>query len=86
MDISRKSNTGASIAFGVSAACAAIVFQTSTPAFADDQQKACSPSKNTICNVTNVEDLVAIDGTSWVVGSSLAGGTGKPEPLYLFDS
>jgi hypothetical protein len=86
MDRSRKNNAGPTIAFAVSVACAAIALQAPKPAVADDQQKACSPSKNTICNVTNVEDLVAIDGTPWVVGSSLAGGTGKPEPLYLFDS
>jgi len=46
----------------------------------------CSASRDAICGVTNVEDLVAIDGTPWVVGSSLGGGTGKTEPLYLFDT
>lgn len=83
----RRTNRGRSIGLALSVLCAAIGLQAvhSPSASADDQQK-CSPSKNTICSVTNVEDLVAIDGTPWVVGSSLAGGTGKPEPLYLFDS
>jgi hypothetical protein len=58
----------------------------SNPAFADDQQTCSTSNKNTICGVTNVEDLVAIAGTPWVIGSSLAGGAGKAEPLYLFDS
>jgi hypothetical protein len=80
-------NARASTALALAALCTAIGLQVarSVPAFADDQKK-CSTSKDTICGVTNVEDLVAIEGTPWVVGSSLAGGTGKPEPLYLFDT
>ena len=73
-----------STALAVSAVCAAIGVQAlSVPTFADDQKK-CSPSKDVICNVTNVEDLVAIDGTPWVVGKLACGRhrqAGAPVPV-----
>lgn len=80
------SKPGTSVAFAASALCAVIGLQLtfSNPASADD--KCSTADKKAICGVTNVEDFVAIDGTPWVIGSSLGGGTGKTEPLYLFDT
>lgn len=83
----RKGKAGSTIAFTVSTLCAAIGLQIALPnqAVADDQ-KCSAADKNAICGVTNVEDLVAIEGTPWAIGSSLGGGSGKTEPLYLFDT
>lgn len=83
----RKGKAGSTIAFTVSTLCAAIGLQIALPnqAAADDQ-KCSAADKNAICGVTNVEDLVAIEGTPWAIGSSLGGGSGKTEPLYLFDT
>ena len=80
----RSSPLGALVLSGL---CVAVGLLTalSNSAIADEQ-KCSTSSKDTICGVTNVEDLVAIDGTPWAIGSSLAGGSGKAEPLYLFDT
>jgi hypothetical protein len=84
---SRSNRRTGALGAAVSGLCVAIGLQIafSATAFADDAQK-CSTSPNTLCGVTNVEDLVAIGGTPWAIGSSLAGGSGKTEPLYLFDT
>lgn len=60
----RKGMAGSAVAFAVSTLCAAIGLQIAlaNPAVADDQ-KCSAADKNAICGVTNVEDLVAIEGT-----------------------
>ena len=47
----------------------------------------CAPAGNVkfICGVTNVEDLVPVPGTHWVIGSDLAA-AGQQGNLYLFDT
>jgi hypothetical protein len=46
---------------------------------------SCAPSGDLhfVCGLTNVEDLVAVDGGRWLVGSSFAPG---PVGLYLIDT
>ncbi len=39
-----------------------------------------------VCNVVNVEDLISLPSTPWLVGSSLHGVGSKTPPLYLFDA
>jgi len=47
----------------------------------------CAPADGAefLCGVTNVEQLVSIDGTRWAVGSSAAGGSAKLAPLYFLN-
>lgn len=47
----------------------------------------CAPVGNVkfICGVNNVEDLVTVPGTHWVIGSDLAA-AGQQGHLYLFDT
>lgn len=48
----------------------------------------CSPDGRVtfICGVTNVEDLVPVPGTRWVIGSDLSTSSAPQGYLYLFDS
>jgi len=39
-----------------------------------------------ICGVLNVEDLIALPGTTWILGSRFARGQGRPGGLYLIQS
>jgi hypothetical protein len=39
-----------------------------------------------ICGVQNVEDLIALRGTTWILGSRFARGQGRPGGLYLIQS
>jgi len=47
----------------------------------------CAPAGGAefLCGVTNVEQLISVDGTRWAVGSSTAGGSAKPAPLYFLN-
>jgi hypothetical protein len=38
-----------------------------------------------LCGVVNVEQLISIDGSRWAVGSSTAGGSATPAPLYFLN-
>jgi hypothetical protein len=38
-----------------------------------------------LCGVTNIEQLVGVDGTRWAVGSSAAGGSTELAPLYFLN-
>lgn len=85
--VSSSGRSGPAALFALPALCAALGLQLATPSSAAAQDQRCStPSKDSICGVTNVEDLVMIDGTHWAIGSSLPGGRSKAEVLYLFDT
>ncbi len=47
----------------------------------------CAPADGAefVCGVTNVEQLISIDSTRWAVGSSAAGGSAEPAPLYFLN-
>jgi hypothetical protein len=52
-------------------------------------EPACGAGDGTvgaICGVTDVEDLIALTGTRWIVGSALPGPDVPVPALYLFDS
>jgi hypothetical protein len=53
-----------------------------TPAHAAD---TCEPVNGIefLCGVANIEQLIAIDGTRWAVGSSAAGGAAELAPIYF---
>lgn len=51
------------------------------PAAAD----SCAAGSEVICNVTNVEDLIRVGNTKWVLGTSLHGGANPTATLYVFD-
>lgn len=68
---------------------AASVVLTAFGVAADRAQAAvdCSPVDGAefLCGVTNMEQLVGIDGTRWAVGSSAAGGAGTLAPIYFLN-
>jgi len=73
---------------GVVTALATACLLAHAPARAAEPQ-ACPASADGasfVCNVVNVEDLVSLPSTHWLVGSSLHGAGSKTPPLYLFDS
>jgi len=66
----------------LAAGCASQPSENPTPPPAD-----CAPTVGAefLCGVTNVEQLISIDGTRWAVGSSAEGGSAKPAPLYFLN-
>lgn len=51
-------------------------------------EEPCNPAGNVhfICGAMNVEDLVQIPGTKWIIGSGFAGGGAPVGKLHLIDS
>jgi len=74
---------GASLLFIITFAIWPLHLRPALAATAGD----CAPAGNVrfICGVTNVEDLVPVPGTHWVIGSDLAA-AGQQGYLHLFDS
>lgn len=64
-------------------ACGGIGLLTSITVPAATDSSMAGPE--VVCNVTNVEDLIRIGDTKWVLGSSLHGGANPTATLYVFD-
>ena len=80
-------------AFGPALICALLVGAAwpHSASRAAEAPASCAPSGDLsyVCGVSNVEDMVLVPGTAWVIGSSMR--TGKKadaggDPLYLIDT
>lgn len=63
------------------AACMGLHTSVSAQAATD-----CRSSESVMCDLTNVEDVIRLGPSPWIVGSSLPGPTKQGPPLYVFNA